>query len=126
MKTKLKMSLLTAGSALIILSGCVSSKKYHASQADVAKLKGDSAQLQQQVTTLNGNVQDLQNKNTALQGNLDKSNSSLADNQKNLDYYQNYFKQQQGMMSHDGRHQQRRCTADQQHGLCSPRRERTV
>lgn len=99
MKTKLKMSFLTAGTALILLTGCVSSRKYKASQADVAKLKGDSTQLQQQVTSLNSNVQDLQNKNTALQGQLDKSNSSYAEQQKNLDYYQNYFKQQQGMMS---------------------------
>jgi outer membrane murein-binding lipoprotein Lpp len=99
MKTKLKMSFLTAGTALILLTGCVSSRKYKASQADVAKLKGDSAQLQQQVTSLNSNVQDLQNKNTALQGQLDKSNSSYAEQQKNLDYYQNYFKQQQQMMS---------------------------
>ena len=99
MKTKLKMSFLTAGTALILLTGCVSSRKYKASQADVAKLRGDSAQLQQQVTSLNGNVQDLQNKNTALQGSLDKSNSSYAEQQKNLDYYQNYFKQQQDMMS---------------------------
>lgn len=99
MKTKLKMSFLTAGTALILLTGCVSSRKYKASQADVAKLRGDSAQLQQQVTSLNSNVQDLQNKNTGLQGQLDKSNSSYAEQQKNLDYYQNYFKQQQGMMS---------------------------
>src|SRR5579872_2502959 len=74
MKTKLKMSFLAAGTALILLTGCVSSKKYKASQADVAKLKGDSAQLQQQVTSLNGNIQDLQNKNTALQSTLDKTN----------------------------------------------------
>ena len=99
MKTKLKMSFLTAGTALILLTGCVSSRKYKASQADAAKLRGDSAQLQQQVTSLNSNVQDLQNKNTGLQGQLDKSNSSYAEQQKNLDYYQNYFKQQQGMMS---------------------------
>src|SRR6185437_5959390 len=99
MKTKLKMSFLTAGTALILLTGCVSSRKYKASQADVAKLQSDSAQLQQQVTSLNSNVQDLQNKNTGLQGQLDKSNSSYAEQQKNLDYYQNYFKQQQGMMS---------------------------
>lgn len=99
MKTKLKMSFLTAGTALILLTGCVSSRKYKASQADVAKLRSDSAQLQQQVTSLNSNVQDLQNKNTGLQGQLDKSNSSYAEQQKNLDYYQNYFKQQQGMMS---------------------------
>ena len=99
MKTKLKTSLFTAGAALIILSGCVSSRKYKASQADVAKLKGDSTQQAQQIASLNGNVQDLQNKNTALQRSLDSSGSSYATQQKNLDYYQSYFKQQQGMMS---------------------------
>lgn len=99
MKTKLKTPLFTAGAALIILSGCVSSRKYKASQADVAKLKADSTQQAQQITTLNGNVQDLQNKNTALQSSLNNSNTAAAATQKNLDYYQNYFKQQQGMMS---------------------------
>jgi outer membrane murein-binding lipoprotein Lpp len=99
MKTTLKTSFLAAGTALILLSGCVSSRKYKASQADVAKLKGDSAQLQQQVTTLNGNVQDLQNRNTAYQRSLDSSGSSYAAQQKHLDYYQNYFKEQQSAMS---------------------------
>jgi len=96
---KLKISFITAGAALILLTGCVSSRKYKASQADVAKLKGDSAQLQQQVTTLNGNVQDLQSKNTALQQSLDNTNNNLTAQKRSLDYYQNYFKEQQAAMS---------------------------
>lgn len=96
---KLKISFVTAGAALILLTGCVSSRKYKASQADVAKLKGDSAQLQQQVTTLNGNVQDLQSKNTALQQSLDNTNNNLTAQKRSLDYYQNYFKEQQNAMS---------------------------
>ncbi len=99
MKAMLNTACCTAGAALILLTGCVSSKKYHASQADVAKLKSDSTQLAQQVSTLNGNVQDLQSKNTALQGSLDKSNTSLAAQQQNLSYYQNYFKDQQSAMN---------------------------
>ncbi|HEX3934248.1 MAG TPA: hypothetical protein VHW43_06180 [Puia sp.] len=99
MKTKLKISFFTASAALILLTGCVSSRKYKASQADVAKLKGDSTQLHQQVTNLNGNVQDLQNKNTALQQSLDNTNNNLTAQKRSLDYYQNYFKQQQSAMS---------------------------
>ena len=99
MKKKLQLSFITAGAALILLTGCVSSRKYKASQADVAKLKGDSAQLQQQVTTLNGNVQDLQGKNTALQQSLDNTNNNLTAQKRSLDYYQNYFKGQQSAMS---------------------------
>ena len=87
------------GTALILLTGCVSSKKYKASQADVAKLKNDSTQLAQQVSTLNTNVSDLQNKNTTLQGSLDKSNASYAAQQEHLNYYQNYFKDQQTAMN---------------------------
>jgi outer membrane murein-binding lipoprotein Lpp len=96
---KLKISFIAAGTALILLTGCVSSRKYKASQADVAKLQGDSAQLQQQVTTLNGNVQDLQSKNTALQQSLDNTNNNLTAQKRSLDYYQNYFKEQQSAMS---------------------------
>lgn len=96
---KLKMSFFTAGAALILLSGCVSSRKYKASQADVAKLKGDSTQQAQQIASLNGNVQDLQNRNTAMQRSLDSAGNSYAVQGKTLDYYQSYFKGQQSMMS---------------------------
>jgi hypothetical protein len=99
MKAMLNTACCTAGAALILLTGCVSNRKYKASQADVAKLRTDSTQLAQQVSTLNGNVQDLQSKNTTLQGSLDKSNSSLAAQQVNLGYYQNYFKDQQNTLN---------------------------
>ncbi len=99
MKAMLNTACCTAGAALILLTGCVSNRKYKASQADVAKLKNDSTQLAQQVSTLNGNMQDLQSKNTALQGSLDKSNSSLAAQQEHLGYYQNYFKDQQNTLN---------------------------
>jgi outer membrane protein OmpA-like peptidoglycan-associated protein len=99
MKFMLNTACCTVAASLILLTGCVSSRKYKASQADVAKLKGDSTQLAQQVSSLNGNVQDLQNKNTTLQRSLDSSGSSYATQQKHLDYYQSYFKQQQDAMS---------------------------
>jgi hypothetical protein len=99
MKTRQNMFFITAGTALILLTGCVSSRKYKASQADVAKLKSDSTQQAQQIASLNGNVQDLQNRGTAMQRSLDSAGNSYAVQQKNLDYYQSYFKGQQGMMS---------------------------
>jgi outer membrane protein OmpA-like peptidoglycan-associated protein len=99
MKTRQNMFFFTAGTTLILLTGCVSSRKYKASQADVAKLKSDSTQQAQQIASLNGNVQDLQNRTTAMQRSLDSSSTSYAAQQKNLDYYQSYFKGQQGMMS---------------------------
>jgi hypothetical protein len=99
MKAMLNAACCTAGAALILLTGCVSSKKYKASEADVAKLKGDSTQLAQQVSTLNGNVQDLQSKNTTLQSSLSKSNADYAAQQEHLNYYQGYFKDQQTAMN---------------------------
>jgi hypothetical protein len=93
------MSLAAAGTALILMTGCVSSKKYHASQAETAKLRSDSTQQAQQISSLNGNVTDLQGKNSNLQQSLEASNSKSAATQKSLDYYQGYFKEQQGMMS---------------------------
>lgn len=102
MKTRLHLSLAIAGAALILLSGCVSSRKYKGSQADLARVRNDSARLAQQVSSLNGNVQDLQNKNTTLQRSLDSSSTSYANQQKSLDYYQNYFKDQQSTLSQVG------------------------
>lgn len=99
MKARLKMSFAIAGTALILLTGCVSSRKYKASQAELAKVRNDSSQLAQQVTSLNGNVHDLQGKNTALQQSLDNSSSSYAAQQKSLDYYQSYFKDQQDTLT---------------------------
>jgi chemotaxis protein MotB len=99
MKSMLTTACFATGTALILLTGCVSSKKYKASQADVAKLKNDSTQLAQQVSSLNTNVTDLQSKNTTLQGSLDKSNASYAAQQEHLNYYQNYFKDQQTAMN---------------------------
>ena len=92
MKARLNMSIIAAASTVVILTGCVSSKKYHASQAETAKARNDSAQLAQQVASLNGNVHDLQEKNNNLQQSLDKSHSDYAAQEKNLGYYQNYFK----------------------------------
>jgi outer membrane protein OmpA-like peptidoglycan-associated protein len=102
MKSRLHVSLAAAGAVLILLSGCVSSKKYKGSQAELARVRNDSARLAQQVNSLNGNVQDLQNKNTTLQRSLDSSSTSYATQQKSLDYYQNYFRDQQTALSQVG------------------------
>jgi hypothetical protein len=99
MKARLNMSFAIAGIALILLTGCVSSRKYKASEAALAQARNDSAQLAQQVTSLNGNVHDLQDKNTTLQRSLETSNNSYAAQQKSLDYYQSYFKAQQDTLS---------------------------
>lgn len=99
MNARLKTSFVTAGVAVIMLTGCVSSRKYKASQADVAKLRNDSAQQAQQISGLNGNVSDLQNKNSTLQKQLETSNQTAANTQHALDYYQGYFKDQQAAMS---------------------------
>jgi outer membrane protein OmpA-like peptidoglycan-associated protein len=99
MKARLNMSFAIAGTSLILLTGCVSSRKYKTSQAELAKVRSDSAQLAQQVTSLNGNVHDLQDRNTGLQRSLDSSSSRYSAQQKTLGYYQSYFKDQQDSMS---------------------------
>ncbi len=99
MKSMLNTVYCTAGAALILLAGCVPTKKYKASQADDAKLRADSTQQAQQIAGLNGNVQDMQNKNTGLQRSLDSTSTNYTAAQKHLDYYQNYFKDQQNGMS---------------------------
>jgi len=99
MNARLYMSFAIAGTALILLTGCVSSRKYKTSQAELAKARSDSAQLAQQVTSLNGNVNDLQGKNTVLQHSLDSSANNYAAQQKSLGYYQSYFKDQQDTLA---------------------------
>jgi|GEM_PF-473766 len=99
MKTKLNVVLATAGIAAVLLSGCVSSKKYKSSQAALQQVRNDSTRLAQQVASLNENVNSLQEKSTSLQRTLDSTNTNCATQQKSLAYYQNYFTQQQGAMS---------------------------
>jgi outer membrane protein OmpA-like peptidoglycan-associated protein len=99
MKARLNMSFAIAGTALILLTGCVSSRKYKASQAALATARNDSAQLAQKDSAQNANINNLQGRNTALQHSLDSSANNYAAQQKNLDYYQGYFKQQQDTMN---------------------------
>jgi len=99
MKARLNMSFAIAGTALILLSGCVSSRKYKASQAALATARMDSAQLAQKDSAQNANINNLQGRNTALQHSLDSSANNYAAQQKNLDYYQGYFKQQQDTLN---------------------------
>jgi len=99
MKARLNMSFAIAGTALILLTGCVSSRKYKASQAALATARNDSAQLAQKDSAQNANINNLQGRNTALQHSLDSSANNYAAQQKNLDYYQGYFKQQQDTLN---------------------------
>lgn len=99
MKMRLNVGIATASIAVVLLAGCVSSKKYKSSQAALQQMRNDSVQLAQQVASLNQSVQALQDKNNALQRSLDSSTNSYAAQQKNLGYYQDYFKQQQTNVS---------------------------
>jgi outer membrane protein OmpA-like peptidoglycan-associated protein len=99
MKGKLNRSVALGGAALILFSGCVSSRKYKTSQAELAKARADSAQLAQQVATENGNIHDLQDKNSALQRSLDSTSTNYTAQQKTVDYYRNYFKDQQDTLA---------------------------
>lgn len=95
----MKTGLSFAGIALILLAGCVPSRKYKASEAALDKMRSDSTQMAQQMASLNGNIHDLQNRNTALKQQLDSSSTNYATQQQSLNYYQNYFKDQQNALS---------------------------
>src|ERR1700722_2804565 len=99
MKARLNMSFAIAGTALILLTGCVSSRKYKTPQAELATARMDSAQLAQKDSLLNSNVNDLQGRNTALRHSLDSSNNNYAAQQKSLDQYRGYFKEQQDTLA---------------------------
>ena len=113
MKTKLSVMLAAAGVAAVLLTSCVSSKKYKSSQAMLQQVRDDSTRLAQQVASLNENVNSLQQKNTTLQRSLDSSTSSYASQQKDLNYYQDYFNQQQTAMTQVSDH--RSCAGRGQH-----------
>ncbi|HEY4148351.1 MAG TPA: hypothetical protein VGM41_05465 [Chitinophagaceae bacterium] len=95
MKTRISASLAIAGISVLMLSSCVSSKKYKASQSSLSQARSDSAQLAQKVASLNQNVQSMQQKNADLQASLDKSNSSYTSEQKSLENCQAFFTRQQ-------------------------------
>jgi len=99
MKTRLNVLLAASGMAAILFTSCVSSKKYKASQAELARVRNDSAQLAGQVSSLNGNVQSMNDKNAELQRSIDKANSDYAASQKNLSYYNDYFTSQTTSMT---------------------------
>jgi outer membrane protein OmpA-like peptidoglycan-associated protein len=99
MKARLNMSFAIAGTALILLTGCVSSRKYKTSQAELATARMDSAQLAQKDSLLSNNVNDLQGRNAALRHSLDSSSNSYAAQQKSLDQYRGYFKEQQDTLA---------------------------
>ena len=95
MKTTTMRTVGVIFSAGILLTSCVSSKKYHASQAAVAKLQADSSTLAQQVSSLNQNVSSMQQKNNDLQKSIDAANTTNSGLQKNVAYYTDYAGKQQ-------------------------------
>ena len=99
MKARLNMSFAIAGTALILLTGCVSSRKYKTSQAELATARMDSAQLAQKDSLLAANVNDLQGRNAALRHSLDSTSNNYAAQQKSLDQYRGYFKEQQDTLA---------------------------
>jgi chemotaxis protein MotB len=106
---------LIAVAGAILLSSCVSMKKYKASQNALASVQADSvalagkvtdlqstvAQLKQQIADLNGKVADLSSRAGQLttdaankQNQLSKSQQELADQQKRLEQLQSLMDQQ--------------------------------
>jgi len=88
----------TAGaifSAGILLTSCVSSKKYHRSQDEVAKLRNDSTTLAQQASTLQQNLTASEQKAADLQKSVETANTTASGLQKNIAYYTDYSTKEQ-------------------------------
>lgn len=77
-------------SAGILMTSCVSSKKYKASQAEVAKLHADSLALAQEKSTLQQNLSTAEQKGTELQKSVESATTTNAGLQKNVAYYSDY------------------------------------
>jgi hypothetical protein len=95
MKTTTMRTIGVVFSAGILLSSCVSSKKYHKSEAEVAKLRNDSTTLAQQGSTLQQNLTAEQQKNADLQKSVANGTTANAGLQKNVAYYRDYSDKQQ-------------------------------
>jgi outer membrane murein-binding lipoprotein Lpp len=95
MKTTTMRTIGIVFSAGVLLTSCVSSKKYHKSEAEVAKLRNDSTTLAQQGTTLQQNLAAMQQKNSDLQKTIDNGNNTNAGLVKNVAYYHDYSDKQQ-------------------------------
>lgn len=102
MKSRIGIGFLSVVIVAATLTGCVSTKKYKASQATVQQLRNDSMRLAQEVSTANGNVQNLEQQKKTLQQSLDSSMSSYANQQKTLNNYQAYFTKQEAMTTQLG------------------------
>jgi uncharacterized phage infection (PIP) family protein YhgE len=87
MKTTTMRTAGTILSAGILLTSCVSSKKYHRSQDEVARLRTDSTTLAQKDSTLTQNLNASNQKNSELQQSLETANNSNAGLQKNVAFY---------------------------------------
>ncbi len=119
MKTGLIVRLLTVAGCLLILAGCVSKKKYLASQAELQRVRTDSTSLAGRVSQLEKNVSDMSQNNASLQQNintlkqqydatsrdaagkiasqqslLNKSKEDLAEQQRKLESLQGLLEQQ--------------------------------
>lgn len=99
MKARLNVALAIAGIAVVMSTGCVSSRKYKASQNALAEMRNDSVKLAQQNASLNQNLHSMEDRNSALQRSLDSSSNAYATQQRSLGYYQDYFSQQQTAMT---------------------------
>ena len=86
-------------SAGILLTSCVSSKKYHKSQDEVAKLRSDSTMLAQQAGTLQQNLTATEQKNADLQKSVETANSTNSGLQKNVAYYSDFASKQSATTS---------------------------
>jgi outer membrane murein-binding lipoprotein Lpp len=86
-------------SAGILLTSCVSSKKYHKSQDEVAKLRSDSTALAQQASTLQQHLTTTEQKNADLQKSVETANNSNAGLQKNVAYYSDFAGKQSATTS---------------------------
>lgn len=95
MKTTTMRTIGVIFSAGVLLTSCVSSKKYHASQAAVAKLQTDSAALAQQASTLQQNLTATEQKNSELQKSVEAAGTTNAGLQKNVAFYTDYAGKQQ-------------------------------
>lgn len=92
----------SAAAATLLLTSCVSNKKFKASQsalqsartdsaslaAQVAELKNNNGQLQKQVSDLNSKVNDLNNRAGQLSSDVGKSREQLAEQQRRLQQLQ--------------------------------------
>ena len=91
MKKNLSLKLMSGLAVLILMTSCVSKRKYTDAQNTITQLQTENAQLKDQGTTMQTNIVSMEANNRALQSRLDSTNSWVSGQQTRWNSFQAFY-----------------------------------